>query len=135
MRKLLTATAMILAMGAATPALADGYNGHGNNGNFGNHNGPAPQQQPAYEHTERFDRDVNAWERNWTPFRIDIRFGNHTLSRWQIERRLEAQGYYRVHDLTQARFGSWRAVAMYRGHRVILRVDQYSGRVLAARYI
>jgi len=132
MRKLLTTTAMILALGATAPAFADGYNGHGN---FGNHNGPAPQQEPAYEHNDRFDRDVNAWERSWTPFRIDVRFGHHTLSRWQIERRLEAQGYYRVHGLTQARFGSWRAVAMYRGHRVIVRVDQFSGRVLAARYI
>jgi hypothetical protein len=135
MRKLLATTAMILALGAAAPAFADGYNGHaGHNGHNG-HNGPAPQQQPVFEHNARFDRDANAWERSWSPFRIDIRFGNHQLTRGQILRRLEAQGYYRVYDLQPARFGSWRAVAVSHGQRVVLRVDQFSGRVLSARYI
>ena len=145
MRKLLTTTAMILALGAS-PALADGFNGHGNgnfgnghgnnghsnNGNFGH--GPA-QHEPAFKPSARFDRDMNAWERGWSPFRIDVRFGQHSLSKGQIMRRLAAQGYYRVYDLKPARFGSWRAVAAYRGRTVVLRVDQYSGRVIASRYI
>jgi hypothetical protein len=151
MRNLLMTTAMILTLGVATPALADGYNGrdndngagysNGNGGDYGRGNGnghqanvPAPSA-PEYEHSARFDRDVNAWERGWSPIRVEVRFGNHGLTSWQLTRRLEAQGYYRVHDLTPARFGSWRATAMYRGHRVIVRVDQFSGRVLAARYI
>lgn len=143
MRKLLTTTAMILALGAATPALADGGNGHAFNGqpnhgqqnhNQPSHNQPAPQA-PVFQHNAKFDRDMSAWERGWSPIRIDVRFGNHQLTRGQIMNRLRAQGYYRVYELTPARFGSWRAVAFYRGHQVVLRVDQFTGRVLAARYI
>ena len=137
MRKLLTTAAMILTMGVATPALADGYNGHGNNGDFGNHGNQGPaQHEPAYKPDAKFDRDVNTWQRGWSPFRIDVRFGHHrSLSRWQIMNRLAAQGYYRVFNLQPAAFGNWRAVAIYRGHRVVLRVNQYTGRVIAARYI
>ena len=142
MRKLLTTTAMILALGAATPALADGHNGNAFNGHNQpshgqpSHNQPAPAPQaPVFQHNAKFDRDVNSWERGWSPVRIDVRFGNHQLTRGQIMNRLQAQGYYRVYELTPARFGSWRAVASYRGHQVVLRVDQFTGRVLAARYI
>jgi hypothetical protein len=138
MRKLLTTAAMILTLGAATPALADGYDGHAFNGqpNQGRptHNQPAPQE-PAFQHNAKFDRDMNGWERGWSPVRVDVRFGHRTMSRAQLLRSLQAQGYYRVYELTPARFGSWRAVAFYRGHQVVLRVDQFTGRVLAARYI
>jgi hypothetical protein len=136
MSKLLTTTAMILALGAATPALADGYNNNHGFNNQPNHTMPAPAPQaPAFQHTAKFDRDMNAWERGWSPIRIDVRFGNHQLTRAQILNRLQAQGYNRVYELTPARFGSWRAVAFYRGHQVVLRVDQFTGRVLASRYI
>ena len=140
MRNLLTTAAVILTLGVATPALADGY--HGNDGQapaYG-HNAPAP----AYEHNapaptyqeNKFDRDSD-WERGWSPSREDIRFTvRNTLIKIKLTRRLEAQGYYRVHNLTPGRFGNvWRAEAVYRGHRVVVRVDQFSGRVLAARYI
>lgn len=152
MRKLLTTTAMILALGAAaTPALADGYNGNHNGpaprGPAAEHNAPAPKgpafehsapapQAPAFRHDAKFDRDMNAWEREWRPVKVDVRFfGHRTLTRAQVLRSLEAQGYYRVYELTPARFGSWRAVAFYRGHQIVLRVDQYTGRVISARYI
>lgn len=152
MRNLLTTAAVILTLGVATPALADGpgSNGFGNNGGYGqngsSHNGnghngngqhgnkPSPMQTAPAEHSDRFNRDVNAWERNWTPFRMDVRF-QRTMTRAKLIRRLEAQGYYRVRNLTPARFGSWRAVASYRGHRVVVRINQFTGRVIAARYI
>jgi hypothetical protein len=89
----------------------------------------------VFKHDAKFDRDVNSWQRGWSPFRIDIRFGQRTLSRGQILNKLAAQGYHRVLNLQPAAFGNWRAVAMYRGHRVVLRVNQFTGRVIASRYI
>ena len=141
MRKLLMTTAMILAIGAATPAFADGYNGHGHNGQPYNgqsdHNTPAPAPQaPAFNHDAKFDRDMNKWESGWSKVKVDVRFfGHRTLTRAQVLRSLQAQGYYRVYELTPARFGSWRAVAFYRGHQIVLRVDQYTGQVISSRYI
>jgi hypothetical protein len=122
-------------LGVATPALADGApNHHGNNT-------PAPAYQhntpaPAYQEN-KFERDMNSWERGWSPVREDIRFTvRDTLTKIKLTRRLEAQGYYRVRNLTPGRFGNgWRAEAVYRGHRVVVRVDQFTGRVIAARYI
>ena len=123
MRNLLMTAAVFLTLATATPALADGPADHSGNA-------------PAYEQNARFDRDMNAWERSWSPMREDVRFTvRDTLSRAVLTRRLEAQGYYRVHDLTPGRFGNgWRAVATYRGHLVVVRVDQFTGRVLGARY-
>lgn len=124
MRNLLMTAAMILTLGTATPALADGLPGH-------------PGNAPAHEQSARFDRDMNTWERSWSPVREDVRFtARDTLSRAMLTRRLEAQGYYHVRDLTPGHFGNgWRAVAAYRGHEVVVRVDQFTGRVLAAHYV
>jgi hypothetical protein len=124
MRNLLMAAAMMLTLGAAAPALADGLPGHATNAR-------------TYEQGAKFDRDVNAWERAWSPLREDARFtARDTLTRAKLIRRLEAQGYYRVRDLTPGRFGNgWRAMATYRGHLVVLRVDQFTGRVLAAHFV
>ena len=131
MRNLLTTAAMILALGAASPALADGY------GQGFHHAGNVPPPAPAYEQTARSDRDMSAWERGWSPIREDARFGvRDIMTRAKLTRRLEQQGYFRVRDLTPGRFGNgWRATAVYHGQLVVVRLDGFTGRVLAARYI
>jgi hypothetical protein len=81
-------------------------------------------------------RDLGDWERTWGPWQGE-RFGAHdTLPRWQLVRRLEAQGYHNVSNLTPGRFGNgWRAFASYRHSPVVVRLDPFTGRVLAARYV
>ncbi len=58
------------------------------------------------------------------------------LSRRDLARRMARQGYYNVHDLRRINGErDWRAVATWRGRRVVLRLNPQTGRVLAARYI
>jgi hypothetical protein len=133
MRKVLMTAAAILALGVASPAFADGYNGY--NGTAGHRHGQAPQA-PVFQHGAKFDRDGDRWERGWQSYRFDMRIGFHNLlTRAKLKLRLQQQGFYHVQDLRPARFGNWRATAMYRGRFVALRVDQFSGRVIAMRYV
>ncbi len=169
MRNLMTTAAMILTLGVATPALADGSHNHGfGNGqsygqpldgadgsqSHGFDNGQSHGQ--AYDGQNRNDRgngpvignnensnfganaprrDLGDGERMWGPWQGE-RLGAHdTLPRWQLVRRLEAQGYHNVSNLTPGRFGSgWRAFAFYRHSPVVVRLDPFTGRVLAAHY-
>ncbi len=58
------------------------------------------------------------------------------LSRANMIRRMEHQGYRRVHDLRQIhRESDWRALASWHGRRVVLRLNPYSGRVISSRYL
>lgn len=167
MRKFVTAAATALTLGVlsvSTPALADqnsGYNGHyGPQGNY------QQQQAPGYgapghpgrgyeapyrdrdddvgfrrgdrqfdwnRHEGNFDR----WERGWN--RGDREFQRHgrVLTQRQLIRRVEAQGYYGVRGLRDARFGQgYRAFAFnFRGRPVMLRINPYNGRVMDVRFV
>ena len=84
-------------------------------------------------HGGQFDR----WERGWG----DTGFGDHRfhkpMSYWRLVRRLEVQGFYGVRGLRPARTGfGYRAFAYnFRGQPVMLRINPYTGRVLAVRHI
>ncbi len=66
----------------------------------------------------------------------DRGWGHETLSRWQLVRRLDRQGYASARDLQQMRNSDdWRATAWYHGRRVVVRLNPRNGRVLSARYI
>jgi hypothetical protein len=66
----------------------------------------------------------------------DRGWGHETLSRWQLVRRLDRQGYSSARDLQQMRNSDdWRATAWYHGRRVVVRLNPRNGRVLSARYI
>jgi hypothetical protein len=72
---------------------------------------------------DRRDNDRGDWD-------------NSNLSRGQIVRRMERQGYMAVRDLRQIRDSNdWRATASWHGRRVIVRLNPRNGRVLNARYI
>lgn len=85
-------------------------------------------------HFGNFDR----WERGWGYGNYHNQYRSHQpLSHWQIVRRLERQGYYGVRHLQRARGGfGYRAFAFtHRGQPVMLRVNPFTGRVMAARYV
>jgi hypothetical protein len=88
--------------------------------NFGLHNG-------------QFDR----WERGWGYGDYGQFRHGQPLSKWQIVRRLEAQGFYGVRNLQKARNGfGLRAFAFNRrGAPVMLRINPFTGRVMDARYL
>jgi hypothetical protein len=149
MRNLMTTVAMILTLGVATPALADGSQNHGfgNGQSYGQPYGAQHRDDrsngPAFGNNDNHNlgynaprRDLGDWERTWGPWQGE-RFGAHdTLPGWQLVRRLEAQGYHNVTNLTPGRFGNgWRALASYRHSPVVVRLDPFTGRVLAARYV
>jgi hypothetical protein len=84
-------------------------------------------------HEGNFDR----WERGWN--RGDREFYHHgrALSPRQLIRRVEAQGFYGVRGLRDARWGKgYRAFAYnFRGRPVMLRINPYNGRVMDVRFI
>jgi hypothetical protein len=84
-------------------------------------------------HNGNFDR----WERGWGYNDYGQFRHGRPLNRWQLVRRLEAQGFYGVRGLKKARFGfGLRAFAFnHRGMPVMLRVNPFTGRVMDARYI
>jgi hypothetical protein len=89
---------------------------------------------------DRNERDFQGWEQSWR--RPGDGWGHHghdrTLTYRQIVRRIERQGYYDVRRLQPSRHGfGWRAFARFRldGRIAMLRIDPYSGRVIAARRV
>ncbi len=85
-------------------------------------------------HFGNFDR----WERGWGYGNYHNQYRLHQpLSHWQIVRRLERQGYYGVRHLQRARGGfGYRAFAFtHRGRPVMLRINPFTGRVMAVRYV
>jgi hypothetical protein len=159
MRNLVTAAAAALALtlSAAAPALAD----HGNNNN-GPYNGQTPGygQAPGYGQPydedgrygnprgprhgqgDRFDFDrheggFDRWERGWDRHGFRDHYRHKPLNHWQLIRRIEWQGYYGVRGLRPTRYGfGWRAFAYTgRGRPVMIRVNPYTGRVMAVRQI
>ena len=127
MRKFVTAaaTAVTLAVGLASPALADhnnypyqgGYSDQYNDGQYGNQ--------------DRYGSQYN-----------DDRYGNQyryqkPMSLKKIARALAYQGFYGVRGLQRTRWGSdYRAYAFDRNRRpVVLRVNAFNGRVSDVRYL
>jgi hypothetical protein len=166
MRKFVTAAATALTLGVlsiSTPALADqnsGYTGyHGPQGNYQQHQAPgygapghpgwgydAPRGRDRDDGFRRGDRqfdwnrhegNFDRWERGWN--RGDREFMHHgrALSPRQLVRRVEAQGFYGVRGLREARWGKgYRAFAYtFRGRPVMLRINPYNGRVMDVRFI
>jgi hypothetical protein len=166
MRKFVTAAATALTLGVlsiSTPALADqnsdfrGY--HGPQGNYQQHQAPgygapghpgwgydAPRGRDRDDGFRRGDRqfdwnrhegNFDRWERGWN--RGDREFMHHgrALSPRQLVRRVEAQGFYGVRGLRDARWGKgYRAFAYtFRGRPVMLRINPYNGRVMDVRFI
>lgn len=80
-----------------------------------------------------FDR----WERGWDHQGYEGYRYHKPMSYWRLVRRLEKQGFYGVRGLRPARSGfGYRAFAFdYRGQPVMLRINPYTGRVLAVRHI
>ena len=155
MRKFLMTATMLSALGfaGAGTAMADGYNGHGQNygnesgssgygnnygsnygSNYGNNYDQNYDQGGEQGYVER-DEDRN-WERSWRGS-DGYRDHNQTLPYWKLERRIERQGYDHVRNLHPSRFGfGWKAFARDRfGRPVMLRVNPYSGRVLDVRVL
>ena len=166
MRKFVTAAATALTLGVlsvSTPAFADqnsGYNGqYGPQGSHQQHQAPgygAPGYQANGFEAPRRDRDDDSfrrgdrqfdwnrhegsfdrWERGWN--RGDREFQRHgrVLTQRQLIRRIEAQGYYGVRGLRDARLGQgYRAFAFnFRGRPVMLRINPYNGRVMDVRFV
>ena len=160
------ATALTIGMlSVSAPAMADAYNGpqgnHGPQGNYQSQPGygapgyKAPGYDARYDRDDRFERDrddgfrrgdhqfdwnrhegnFDRWERGWK--RDQFQGHGRILSHRQLVRRLEAQGYYGVRGLREARWG-WglRAFAYnFRGRPVMLRINPYSGRVMDVRFV
>lgn len=85
-------------------------------------------------HFGNFDR----WERGWGYGNWNNQHRFHQpMNTWRLIRRLEAQGFYGVRGLRNARWGfGLRAFAFnYRGQPVMLRVNPYTGRVMDVRYL
>ena len=96
-------------------------------------------------HTDRGDRhDDNDAYANNQPYGQgygdrhdnDRGWGHETMSRWQLVRRLDRQGYSSARDLRRIRNSNdWRATAWFHGRRVTVRLNPRNGRVLSARFI
>lgn len=146
------ATALALSVGFAAPSFADDNN-YGNRNPSGSYAQNQQYDDDDYDRGDRrgdngtwrrdrddrnFDRHerrFDQWERGW---RDDFgpQYGRHKpLSYRQLVRRLEFQGYYGVRNLRKSHWGgAWRAFAYSgRGRPVMLRINPYTGRVLAAR--
>ncbi|MBL8780659.1 MAG: hypothetical protein JNL06_06910 [Alphaproteobacteria bacterium] len=146
------ATALVLSVGFAAPSFADDNN-YGNRNPSGSYAQNQQYDDDDYDRGDRrgdngtwrrdrddrnFDRHerrFDQWERGW---RDDFgpQYGRHKpLSYRQLVRRLEFQGYYGVRNLRKSHWGgAWRAFAYSgRGRPVMLRINPYTGRVLAAR--
>ncbi len=146
------ATALALSVGFAAPSFADDNN-YGNRNPSGSYAQNQQYDDDDYDRGDRrgdngtwrrdrddrnFDRHerrFDQWERGW---RDDFgpQYGRHKpLSYRQLVRRLEFQGYYGVRNLRKSHWGgAWRAFAYWgRGRPVMLRINPYTGRVLAAR--
>lgn len=146
------ATALVLSVGFAAPSFADDNN-YGNRNPSGSYGQNQQYDDDDYDRGDRrgdngtwrrdrddrnFDRHerrFDQWERGW---RDDFgpQYGRHKpLSYRQLVRRLEFQGYYGVRNLRKSHWGgAWRAFAYSgRGRPVMLRINPYTGRVLAAR--
>jgi hypothetical protein len=157
MRKFVTiaATTLALALGAATPALA---NQHGNypyqGGGYSNQHGNGPQgnygaPQDGRYHDRDFDRhdgNFDRWERDWRYDNYDQYRHQRPLSYQQLSYRLAQQGYHGVRKVKKSRVGyrgyghqygfDYRAFAFNRrGEPVMLRINAYTGRVLDVRYL
>jgi len=110
----------------------NGYRGRGNRGYRGR-----DDDDRTYD---RGEGQFQSWERGWGR---DGGHGYHdrrgrVLGHWQLVRRIERQGYYDVRRLRPSRHGfGWRAFARYRidGHRAMLRINPFTGRVIAARHL
>jgi hypothetical protein len=101
----------------------DGDRGHGDGG--WDHNGD--NDNHAYRGDSRRDGDSYGERRH---------SGDDVMSRWQLIRRMDRQGYRNARDLRPIRNSDdWRAVAMWHGRAVSVRLDPQNGRVLAARYL
>lgn len=155
MRKFVTAAAAALtftALGLASPALADddygyrgaggyqerGYEGrgHDNRGyDYRGHDGRGYDGR-GYD-WNRHERGFDTWERGWGRDGWRRDWNGRELSFRKIIRRVEAQGYYDVRGLREARWGwGYRAFAHdRRGRPVMLRINPYSGRVMDVRYV
>lgn len=156
MRKLVTAaaTALTLALGAATPALADhnddypyqggGYSDQYNNGPNGNYGGPRDRFRD--EDFDRNDGNFDRWERDWRYNNYDQYRYQRPLNYQQLSYRLAQQGYHGVRKVKKSRSGyrgygyqygfDYRAFAFNRrGEPVMLRINAYTGRVLDVRYL
>lgn len=149
MRKLVTAiaTAATLAVLGTAPAFAHDddyrYRGDYNGNQYQNNQYQNDQYQDNgrdYDRSREFDRgfdfnrsegNFDRWERGWGRQGFG-EFRGQSLSYWRLVRRLEAQGYYGVRNVRQARWGfGWRAFAYTgRGYPVMLRINPYTGRVL-----
>ncbi len=142
MRKLVTATVTALSLGIlalASPAMAD--QPYGPRGGQVQHERSSQYDRDGYgqRHHDwgRHERGFDQWERGWG--RSDRGYGHHEglLSRWQIVRRLERQGFFDVRGLRDARWGWGLRAYAYdrRGRPVMLRVNPYNGRVIDLRYV
>ena len=95
---------------------ADRGDRHGDNDGYA-------YNSPRESYGDRRDNDRGYW-------------GHDTLSRAQLVRRMERQGYASARDLRQIRNSNdWRATAWYHGRRVMVRLNPRNGRILSARYI
>ena len=62
--------------------------------------------------------------------------GDDVMSRPQLIRRMDRQGYRNARDLRPIRNSDdWRALATWHGRAVAVRLDPQSGRVISARYL
>jgi hypothetical protein len=142
MRKLGTATVTAISLGLlalASPAVADQT--YGPRGGQVQHERSYQYDREGYGQRDRdwrrYERGFDQWERGWS--RGDRSYGHRegVLSRWQITRRLERQGFFDVRGLRDARWGWGLRAFAYdrRGRPVMLRVNPYNGRVMDMRYV
>jgi hypothetical protein len=76
------------------------------------------------------------YDRTYGDRRDNDRWDGAVLSRSQMVRRMERQGYSSARDLRRiGRSNDWRATAWYHGRRVTVRLNPRTGRVLSARFI
>jgi hypothetical protein len=110
MKTLAGFAALALALGVAAPAFADDY------GNYGAHDTYGPSY--GYDKSHNSNRRVSL------------------MTRAELLREVEEQGYYDVGDLHPSSFGGdWQATAHIDGELVSITIDPYSGRVLTAQEI
>jgi hypothetical protein len=158
MRKFVTAaaTALTLALGLASPALADhnnnpyqgGYQDQYSTGPYGNQNQYGNQYDDSYGDRfndnryrnydfGRHNRNFDNWERGWNNRGYDNYRYQRLLTGRQLVRIAQSQGYYGLRGCQRARWGfGYRCFAFnHRGRPVMLRVNPYNGRIIDVRYI